>query len=145
MLARACVMDSGGDFAEALPDPDPCLLDASVVYFTHCCQQRRLFSKSDSGGQTAGTCATEINKACRCPLIPSQPIHSLTFSQTLALTSLSPSLLCVHNCSWLLKTMNRRTFEGPMDWEYQNQPPVDFSSPFAKLSQAQQGGMFSVP
>ncbi|KAM7205225.1 hypothetical protein V8F33_001056 [Rhypophila sp. PSN 637] len=31
--------------------------------------------------------------------------------------------------------MDRRTFEGPMDWEYQSQPPVDHSSPFAKFSQ----------
>ncbi|KAL2016964.1 hypothetical protein VTK56DRAFT_2798 [Thermocarpiscus australiensis] len=30
--------------------------------------------------------------------------------------------------------MDRRTFEGPMDWEYQYQPPVDHSSPFAKFS-----------
>ena len=33
--------------------------------------------------------------------------------------------------------MNRRTFEGPMEWEYQDQGPVDLSSPFAKLSQSQ--------
>ncbi|KAK3898087.1 Di-sulfide bridge nucleocytoplasmic transport domain-containing protein [Staphylotrichum tortipilum] len=30
--------------------------------------------------------------------------------------------------------MDRRTYEGPMDWEYQSQPPVDHSSPFAKFS-----------
>lgn len=29
---------------------------------------------------------------------------------------------------------DRRTYEGPMDWEYQSQPPVDQSSPFAKFS-----------
>jgi len=34
-------------------------------------------------------------------------------------------------------TMNRRTFEGPMDWEYQDQGPVDVSSPFAQLSRKQ--------
>lgn len=34
-----------------------------------------------------------------------------------------------------LLAMDRRTFEGPMDWEYQSQPPVDLSSPFAKFSQ----------
>jgi hypothetical protein len=33
--------------------------------------------------------------------------------------------------------MNRRTFEGPMDWEYQDQGPVDMSSPFAKLTRGQ--------
>lgn len=33
--------------------------------------------------------------------------------------------------------MDRRTYEGPMDWEYQSQPPVDHSSPFAKFSQKQ--------
>ncbi|KAK3383484.1 Di-sulfide bridge nucleocytoplasmic transport domain-containing protein [Lasiosphaeria ovina] len=31
--------------------------------------------------------------------------------------------------------MDRRTFEGPMDWEYQHAPPVDASSPFAKIPQ----------
>lgn len=34
-----------------------------------------------------------------------------------------------------LQVMDRRTFEGPMDWEYQSQPPVDHTSPFAKLGQ----------
>lgn len=30
--------------------------------------------------------------------------------------------------------MNRRTYEGPMDWEYEGgQRPMDQSSPFAKL------------
>ncbi|KAH8884400.1 hypothetical protein GQ53DRAFT_786299 [Thozetella sp. PMI_491] len=41
--------------------------------------------------------------------------------------------------------MNRRTFEGPMDWEYQNQPPVDMSSPFAKLSQQRPPTSFDSP
>ncbi|KAK3941955.1 Di-sulfide bridge nucleocytoplasmic transport domain-containing protein [Diplogelasinospora grovesii] len=41
--------------------------------------------------------------------------------------------------------MNRRTFEGPMDWEYQNQPPVDPSSPFAKLSQRPAMSPFASP
>ena len=36
--------------------------------------------------------------------------------------------------------MNRRTFEGPMEWEYQNQGPVDISSPFAQISQKSQMG-----
>ncbi|CAK7270128.1 hypothetical protein SEPCBS119000_003929 [Sporothrix epigloea] len=32
--------------------------------------------------------------------------------------------------------MNRRTFEGPMDWEYQNsRGPVDVTSPFSQISQ----------
>ncbi|KAK1758297.1 hypothetical protein QBC47DRAFT_374229 [Echria macrotheca] len=31
--------------------------------------------------------------------------------------------------------MDRRGFEGPMDWEYQNRPPVDPSSPFANTAQ----------
>ncbi|KAK5656409.1 hypothetical protein OQA88_4790 [Cercophora sp. LCS_1] len=30
--------------------------------------------------------------------------------------------------------MDRRGFEGPMDWEYQNKPPIDPSSPFANTS-----------
>ncbi len=34
-------------------------------------------------------------------------------------------------------TMDRRTYESPMDWEYHSQPPMDQSSPFAKLSQKQ--------
>ncbi|KAK4247693.1 Di-sulfide bridge nucleocytoplasmic transport domain-containing protein [Corynascus novoguineensis] len=41
--------------------------------------------------------------------------------------------------------MDRRTFEGPMDWEYQSQPPVDHSSPFAKFSQKQTTSTFSSP
>ncbi|KAL2268828.1 hypothetical protein VTJ83DRAFT_3674 [Remersonia thermophila] len=39
--------------------------------------------------------------------------------------------------------MERRTCEGPMDWEYQSQPPVDQSSPFVKFSQ--KPSMFSSP
>ncbi|KAK4103369.1 hypothetical protein N658DRAFT_446030 [Parathielavia hyrcaniae] len=41
--------------------------------------------------------------------------------------------------------MERRTFEGPMDWEYQSQPPVDQSSPFAKFSQKQPASTFNSP
>ena len=148
-------MDSG-DFAEYLPGPDPCLLDASLVYFTHLratvASNDVFFPGQIPVAKTTGICATKINKACRCPFISHQPIHFLvTLAHTLSplyrlpFTSPSTFLLCVHNCAWVLKTMNRRTFEGPMDWEYQNQPPVDFSSPFAKLSQAQQGGMSSIP
>ncbi|CAK7218894.1 hypothetical protein SBRCBS47491_003660 [Sporothrix bragantina] len=37
--------------------------------------------------------------------------------------------------------MNRRTFEGPMDWEYQNnRGPVDVSSPFSQIPQRSFGG-----
>ncbi|KAL1840124.1 hypothetical protein VTJ49DRAFT_780 [Mycothermus thermophilus] len=39
--------------------------------------------------------------------------------------------------------MERRTCEGPMDWEYQSQPPMDQSSPFVKFSQ--KPSMFSSP
>ncbi len=31
--------------------------------------------------------------------------------------------------------MERRTFESPMEWEYESAPPVDLTSPFAKMSQ----------
>ncbi|KAK4156800.1 Di-sulfide bridge nucleocytoplasmic transport domain-containing protein [Chaetomidium leptoderma] len=41
--------------------------------------------------------------------------------------------------------MDRRTYEGPMDWEYQSQPPVDQSSPFAKFSQKPSTSTFSSP
>ncbi|KAK4135818.1 hypothetical protein BT67DRAFT_455157 [Trichocladium antarcticum] len=41
--------------------------------------------------------------------------------------------------------MDRRTFEGPMDWEYQFQPPVDHSSPFAKFSQKTPTSSFNTP
>ncbi|KAL2175518.1 Di-sulfide bridge nucleocytoplasmic transport domain-containing protein [Thermothelomyces heterothallicus CBS 202.75] len=41
--------------------------------------------------------------------------------------------------------MDRRTYEGLMDWEYQSQPPVDHSSPFAKFSQKQPTSTFSSP
>ncbi|KAL2261579.1 hypothetical protein VTK26DRAFT_3842 [Humicola hyalothermophila] len=40
--------------------------------------------------------------------------------------------------------MARRTHEGLMDWEYQNQPAMDLSSPFAKFSQKAQSS-FSSP
>jgi len=41
--------------------------------------------------------------------------------------------------------MDRRTFESPMDWEYQNGPPVDQSSPFAKFSQKPPVSSFDSP
>ncbi|KAH6854774.1 Di-sulfide bridge nucleocytoplasmic transport domain-containing protein [Chaetomium sp. MPI-CAGE-AT-0009] len=41
--------------------------------------------------------------------------------------------------------MDRRTFEGPMDWEYQSQPPVDHSSPFAKFSRGPSTSTFNSP
>ncbi|KAF4119451.1 Di-sulfide bridge nucleocytoplasmic transport domain [Geosmithia morbida] len=31
--------------------------------------------------------------------------------------------------------MDRRTYEGPMDWEYQNKGPIDPTSPFAQAAQ----------
>lgn len=30
--------------------------------------------------------------------------------------------------------MERRTFEAPMEWEYQNSGPVDLTSPFAQVA-----------
>lgn len=30
--------------------------------------------------------------------------------------------------------MERRTFEAPMEWEYQNTGPVDLTSPFAQVA-----------
>ena len=50
-----------------------------------------------------------------------------------AYSYLQTTELLLSTCS----TMDRRTYEGPMDWEYQSQPPVDHSSPFAKFSQKQ--------
>jgi hypothetical protein len=34
--------------------------------------------------------------------------------------------------------MERRTFESPMDWEYQNQGPMDPTSPFVQSAQKAQ-------
>lgn len=31
--------------------------------------------------------------------------------------------------------MDRRTYEGPMDWEYQTRGPIDPTSPFAQAAQ----------
>ena len=53
-------------------------------------------------------------------------------STAFTLPNNQPDLL-LSTCS----AMDRRTYEGPMDWEYQSQPPVDHSSPFAKFSQKQ--------
>ncbi|KAI1850946.1 hypothetical protein JX265_007271 [Neoarthrinium moseri] len=44
--------------------------------------------------------------------------------------------------------MDRRTFESPMDWEYQNQGPLDPTSPFARLQSAgnaQNNNAFGLP
>ncbi|KAB5546854.1 nuclear envelope protein [Coniochaeta sp. 2T2.1] len=38
--------------------------------------------------------------------------------------------------------MSRRTFEGPMDWEYQSTGPIDMSSPFAKVAQGPRNSGF---
>jgi hypothetical protein len=32
--------------------------------------------------------------------------------------------------------MDRRTYEGPMDWEYQNSGPLDPTSPFAHAAKS---------
>ncbi|KAK4455447.1 tetratricopeptide-like helical [Podospora aff. communis PSN243] len=39
--------------------------------------------------------------------------------------------------------MDRRGFDSPMDWDYENRPPVDHSSPFATTSSRTQRGFFS--
>ncbi|OIW30480.1 hypothetical protein CONLIGDRAFT_280070 [Coniochaeta ligniaria NRRL 30616] len=41
--------------------------------------------------------------------------------------------------------MSRRTFEGPMDWEYQSTGPIDMSSPFAKVAQGPRTSLFDSP
>ncbi|KAK4454731.1 hypothetical protein QBC34DRAFT_392464 [Podospora aff. communis PSN243] len=41
--------------------------------------------------------------------------------------------------------MERRGFEGPMDWEYENHPPVDPSSPFVTRTGSKPRGFFNPP
>jgi hypothetical protein len=51
------------------------------------------------------------------------------------------SVFATHTLS-VSHTMDRRTYESPMDWEYHSQPPMDESSPFAKFSQKQPASKF---
>ncbi|KAL6900103.1 Di-sulfide bridge nucleocytoplasmic transport domain-containing protein [Trichoderma evansii] len=39
--------------------------------------------------------------------------------------------------------MERRTFEAPMEWEYQNTGPVDLTSPFAQVAKKRSDNLFS--
>ncbi|KAL7930429.1 Di-sulfide bridge nucleocytoplasmic transport domain-containing protein [Trichoderma chlorosporum] len=41
--------------------------------------------------------------------------------------------------------MERRTFEAPMEWEYQNSGPVDLTSPFAQVAKKRSDNLFSLP
>ncbi|KAL7785646.1 Di-sulfide bridge nucleocytoplasmic transport domain-containing protein [Trichoderma ceciliae] len=41
--------------------------------------------------------------------------------------------------------MERRTFEAPMEWEYQNTGPVDLTSPFAQVAKKRSENLFSSP
>ncbi|KAH6603121.1 hypothetical protein Trco_008525 [Trichoderma cornu-damae] len=41
--------------------------------------------------------------------------------------------------------MERRTFEAPMEWEYQNTGPVDLTSPFAQVAKKRSDNLFSSP
>ena len=54
------------------------------------------------------------------------------------LSSCLTTLNAHDNSTTTTTKMNRRTFEGSMEWEYQNQGPVDISSPFAQISQKSQ-------
>ena len=45
------------------------------------------------------------------------------------------SLLLCSCTSELGHNMDRRSHESPMDFEWQNQPPADVTSPFYQLSQ----------
>lgn len=40
--------------------------------------------------------------------------------------------------------MDRRTYESPMDWEYQNNAPVDPSSPFVQSTKRLQAKGMSI-
>ena len=90
------------------------------VYFgSGCCQQRHSLSRPLSTTRIANRRKPWHNPADR-----SSAVFALSYKQLNLLLS---------TCS----AMDRRTYEGPMDWEYQSQPPVDHSSPFAKFSQKQ--------
>ncbi|UKZ84435.1 uncharacterized protein TrAFT101_000348 [Trichoderma asperellum] len=39
--------------------------------------------------------------------------------------------------------MERRTFEAPMEWEYQNTGPIDLTSPFAQVAKKRSDNLFS--
>ncbi|KAM0472251.1 hypothetical protein ACHAPX_008933 [Trichoderma viride] len=39
--------------------------------------------------------------------------------------------------------MDRRTFEAPMEWEYQNTGPIDLTSPFAQVAKKRSDNLFS--
>ncbi|EHK22818.1 uncharacterized protein TRIVIDRAFT_53915 [Trichoderma virens Gv29-8] len=41
--------------------------------------------------------------------------------------------------------MQRRTFEAPMEWEYQNSGPVDLTSPFAQVAKKKPENLFNSP
>ncbi|KAL6857390.1 Di-sulfide bridge nucleocytoplasmic transport domain-containing protein [Trichoderma novae-zelandiae] len=41
--------------------------------------------------------------------------------------------------------MERRTFEAPMEWEYQNAGPVDLTSPFAQVAKKRSDNLFNAP
>ncbi|KAL7816000.1 Di-sulfide bridge nucleocytoplasmic transport domain-containing protein [Trichoderma aethiopicum] len=41
--------------------------------------------------------------------------------------------------------MERRTFEAPMEWEYQNSGPVDLTSPFAQVAKKRSENLFNSP
>jgi hypothetical protein len=93
-------------------------------------------------GQNCPGCRhnNSLRHLCCSSFAPHSPIQKNTPTQPR-----SPAHDCSHFLPLKLRTvasllriagiMERRTTEGPMDWEYQSKPPMDESSPFTKLAQ----------